>query len=137
MNLTVLLGSLAAVLAVVAISWLMGLGRTPRIASEADARQLARDAHSGFRPIGAAVSRDGKAALVAGQGDEYVLLRDHGANLAARVLHGAPPIHRDGTLLIVESGERMFGDLHLELEDEADQHWATQLAPETGAIAHG
>ena len=137
MNLTVLLGSLAAVFVVAAISWLMGLGRNPRIGSEADARQLAREAHSGFRPISAAVSIDGKAALVAGQGGDYVLLRDHGANVAARVLHEAPSIRRDGAMLIVETGEMMFGDLHLELEDDAAQHWTEELTSRPGAIAHG
>lgn len=137
MNLTVLLGSLAAVFVVAAISWLMGLGRVPRIGSEADARQLAREAHSGFHPTGAAVSIDGKAALVAGQGGDYVLLRDHGANVAARVLHEAPSIRREGAFLIVETGEMMFGDLQLELEDEAAQHWTDQLTSQPGAIAHG
>ena len=127
MNLTVLIGSLAAVFALAAIAWLLGMGRTPRIANAKQAERLARDAHSGFAPSDAAVSRDGKAALVAGRDGDFVLLREHGANIAARVFRQAPDVRRDDGILTVTTGERLFGDLRLDLGDTDATRWLERL----------
>ncbi|MGP1351784.1 MAG: hypothetical protein ACTS1Z_00535 [Parasphingopyxis sp.] len=127
MNLTVLIGSLAAVFALAAIAWLLGMGRTPRIADTAQAERLARDAHSGFVPEGAAVSRDGKAALVAGRDGDFVLLREHGANIAARVFRRAPDARRDDGVLTVATGEKLFGDLRLDLGEADAARWSERL----------
>ncbi len=66
----------------------------------------------------AIVSADGKAALVRGQDGSVLLLKVHGANLAARRL--APPLRftpvPDG--VVVETGGRMFGDVRLRLSPE-------------------
>lgn len=127
MNLTVLIGSLAAVFALAAIAWLLGMGRTPRIADAAQAERLARDAHSGFVPAGAAVSRDGRAALVAGRDGDFVLLREHGANIAARVFRRAPDARRDDGVLTVTTGEKLFGDLRLDLGEADAARWSERL----------
>ncbi|WP_299328742.1 hypothetical protein [Parasphingopyxis sp.] len=128
MSLTVLIGSLAAVFALAAIAWLLGMGRTPRIADAEQAERLARDAHSGFVPTDAAVSRDGKAALVAGRDGDFVLLREHGANIAARVFRQAPDIRRDEAILTVATGEKLFGDLRLDLGEADAARWSERLA---------
>lgn len=137
MSLPILIGSLAAVFFVAAVSWFLGMGRTPRIESGDQARQLACDAHSGFEPTDAVVSRDGKAALVSGRNGDFVLLREHGANIAARVMHEQPPIRQDGNMLIVETGERLYGDLRLDLGAEDARRWSGTFEIGTTQAAHG
>ncbi|MEO1169710.1 MAG: hypothetical protein AAFW97_13465 [Pseudomonadota bacterium] len=124
----ILIGSLAAVFAVAAIAWLLGMGRTPRIADAAQAERLARDAHSGFAPVDAAVSRDGKAALVAGRDGDFVLLREHGANVVARVLREPPDVALNQAVMTVKTGERLFGDLHLDLGEAEAARWSETLS---------
>ncbi|MEM8696073.1 MAG: hypothetical protein AAGE05_08655 [Pseudomonadota bacterium] len=135
MSLVALIGSLVAVFALAAIAWLLGMGRTPRIADTAQAERLARDAHSGFVPTDAAVSRDGKTALVAGRDGDFVALREHGANIAARVFRHAPDMRRDDAILTVATGERLFGDLRLDLGEADAARWQGVLAGRHGGGA--
>ncbi|QLC25702.1 hypothetical protein HFP57_12195 [Parasphingopyxis algicola] len=136
MNWLTLIGSLAAVFALAAAAWFLGMGKTPRIGDEAEAEQLARDAHSGFVPAGAAVSRDGKAALVAGAAGDFVLLREHGANIVARVLREAPRAAHENAILVIATGERLFGDLRLDLGEAAAAHWSENLGKRQSEAAH-
>ena len=117
MNLLLLGGSVAGVLALALAAWWLGLGGGG-IADEAGAIRAAEDSQTGFVAEAAFVSSDGRAALVRGSDGSFVLLKLHGVHLAARRL--APPLTvtaaHDGA--IVASGERMFGDVRLRLAAE-------------------
>lgn len=127
MNLAVLLGSIAAVLALAGIAWLLKLGHPPRIESPEAAARQAREAHSGFRPKEVALDRDGRAALVLGEQGEAVLLRPHGAQIAARVFRTPPGAAQSGPVLTIATGERMFGDAALMLGEAEAARWAARL----------
>jgi len=128
MNWLELIGSLAAVLALAAMVWFLGMGKTPKIENAGEAERLARDAQSGFVPLETALSRDGSAALIAGAQNDFVLLRGHGAKIVARVLHSAPPAAREDGLLVIRTGERLFGDLRLDLGQQEAARWHHSLA---------
>jgi hypothetical protein len=128
MNWLQLIGSLAAVFALAAMVWFLGMGKTPRIADADEAERLARDAHSGFVPNETALSRDGLAALVAAANGELVLLRGHGAKIVARALHTAPPVTREDGILVIDTGERLFGNLRLDLGEEQAIWWHRALS---------
>ncbi|MBC2776352.1 hypothetical protein [Parasphingopyxis marina] len=135
MNWVVLAGSIAAVLILAGFAWLLKLGATPQIESEEAAARLARDAHSGFRPIDIALGRDGRAALLLGENGDIVLLRPHGAQIAARVFRAAPPITRAGGELKIATGERMFGDVALQLDEAEAARWAARWENQGGESA--
>ena len=109
-----LAGSVAGVLALAVIAWLLGLGGAA-IANEAQARRAAEEGHIGFQAEEAFVSSDAKAALVRGGDGDWMLLKVHGASLAAR--HLPPPLAaraaEDGVM--IATGERMFGDVRIRL----------------------
>jgi hypothetical protein len=111
MNWVQLGGSVAAVLVLVLISWLLKLGES-RIADEATAKRMAEEALSGFVARDALVGTNGAAALVLGN-DGVALLKRHGAKVAARRL--ARPLWRRPSPegVTIESGERMFGPVLL------------------------
>ncbi|RED17032.1 hypothetical protein [Parasphingopyxis lamellibrachiae] len=127
MNLAVLLGSIAAVLALAGIAWLLKLGNQPRIESPEAAARQAREAHSGFRPTEVALDGEGRAALVLGEQGEAVLLRPHGAQIAARVFRTPPRATRKGSTLTIATDERMFGDAALMLGEDEAARWAALL----------
>jgi len=107
MNWMQLGGSVAAVLVLVLISWLLKLGES-RIADAETAKTMAEDALSGFVARDALVGTNGAAALVLGN-DGIALLKRHGAKVAARRL--ARPLWRRPSPegVTIETGERMFG----------------------------
>lgn len=111
MNWMQLGGSVAAVLVLVLISWLLKLGES-RIADAETAKRMAEDALSGFVARDALVGTNGAAALVLGN-DGIALLKRHGAKVAARRL--ARPLWRRPSPegVTIESGERMFGPVLL------------------------
>ncbi|WP_025587298.1 hypothetical protein [Sphingomonas sp. UNC305MFCol5.2] len=111
MNWMQLGGSVAAVLVLVLISWLLKLGES-RIADTETAKTMAEDALSGFVARDALVGTNGAAALVLGT-DGIALLKRHGAKVAARRL--ARPLWRRPSPegVTIESGERMFGPVLL------------------------
>ena len=122
-----LAGSLAAVFALAGIAWWMGVGAAPKIADRDQAMTLAGDAHSGFRPAEAAVDHDGRAAIVIGEDNSIILLRPHGAQIAARVFHAMPRVERSEGELKIHSGERMFGDVTLTLNEAEAARWEARL----------
>jgi len=111
MNWMQLGGSVAAVLVLVLISWLLKLGES-RIADTETAKTMAEDALSGFVARDALIGTNGAAALVLGT-DGIALLKRHGAKVAARRL--ARPLWRRPSPegVTIESGERMFGPVLL------------------------
>ena len=117
MDILILTGSIAGVVALVLVAWWLGLGGGA-IGGEAEACQAAEDNQFGFVAEAAIVSVDGKAALVRGRDGTILLLKVHGANLAARKL--APPLRVTATEdgVVVATGERMFGNVRLRLSPE-------------------
>jgi hypothetical protein len=85
MNWIVFAASLAAVLALAGIAaWLKLGGTQARFTAPDEAMRTAEEAVTGFAALSAAVGRDGRAALVFGEGMRIVVLKAHGARTAAR-----------------------------------------------------
>jgi hypothetical protein len=111
MNWLQLGGSLAAVLLLAWVSWLLKLGES-RIADDATAKRMAEEALSGFVARAALVGTNGAAALVLGS-DGIALVKRHGAKVAVRRL-GRPLWRRPSPEgVTIETGERMFGPVLL------------------------
>jgi len=111
MGLTQLIISVAGVIGLAVIARLLRLGEG-KIASADDACRIAEEMLAGFEARHAIVSKDGGAALVAGNGTVAVLKR-HGAKVAARRL--VPPLAiRDAVEgVTIDTGERLFGPVTL------------------------
>ena len=101
-------GSLAAVLALVAIAWRLKLGGG-EIASEAEAAAIAETLLSGFESDQAVLGSDRQSALVLGKDGSLAVLKMHGARPAARRL--APPFAAEPMAegIRVATGEARFG----------------------------
>lgn len=85
MNWIVFAASLGAVLALGGLAaWLKLGGTDTSFTAPEDAMLAAEQAVTGFQPLSAAVGRDGRAALVFGEGMRVVVLKAHGARTAAR-----------------------------------------------------
>ncbi|AQR74867.1 hypothetical protein [Sphingomonas sp. LM7] len=111
MNWMQLGGSLAAVLVLAWVSWLLKLGES-RIADANTAKQMAEDALSGFVARAALVGSNGAAALVLGN-DGIAVVKRHGAKVSVRRL--ARPLWKRASPegVTIETGERMFGAVML------------------------
>ena len=121
MNWLLLAGSLAAVLALAAIAWLLGLGGGA-IADAEEAKRLAEECVGGFTAEDAIVSQDRKAALVRGKAGDLALLKAHGTQVAARRLAKPVTVERSEDGVRIASGERMFGAVAFRLsEGERDK----------------
>ncbi|WP_298671283.1 hypothetical protein [uncultured Sphingomonas sp.] len=120
-------GSLAAVLALGGIAAALRLGRTDRMLIETDdALRAADDAVAGFTGVSAVIGADGRAALVFGEDRRVVVLKTHGARIAARVIEWDAVRATPGGML-VETGERRFGAVLLAGVDALD---VRRLAPQ-------
>lgn len=103
-------GSLAAVLALSGLAYLLKLGGM-RLDNADRARAIAEDMLVGFHAREALVSEDGGAALVAGNGAIAVLKR-HGARVAARRM--IPPLSvREAVEGVTIATGEMFGAVTL------------------------
>ncbi|TXC73673.1 hypothetical protein FSZ31_02740 [Sphingorhabdus soli] len=128
MNLLQIIGSLVAVLAVIAAVKLLGLGRA-QLAGPSEACENAEAMVHGFTATDAIVCGEGNGALVAGDKGDFVVLKRLGSYYAARKL--LPPIstaERDDTVLHIESGDRYFGRVNLTFPDAASRTaWQQRL----------
>jgi hypothetical protein len=118
--------SLAAILALAALSHWLKLGGDDRLRDEDAARRLAGEAIDGFDPVAVAIDRAGIAALARDAAGRVMLLRRHGAKWAARLLDSHAHTRLDRNFLTVATGERTFGAITLDLGAEA-QAWAASL----------
>jgi hypothetical protein len=126
------LGSLAAVLAVVALVKWLGLGK-PAALDEDEARRIAEEVFVGHRFTEAVVDRDGRAAIAQGLTGEVALVRAHGDKWVTRLLALPTPAQADGERLIVPPGEAMFGATTLALDEREAARWAAKLRGERDA----
>ena len=111
MSTTQLIISIIGVLGLALIARLLRLGES-KIHGPDDAARMAEALLAGFEARRAIVSKDGNAALVAGNGTVAVLKR-HGAKVAARRL--LPPLKLTDIPegVRVDTGERLFGKVTL------------------------
>ncbi|MFW2850690.1 hypothetical protein ACM61V_02015 [Sphingomonas sp. TX0543] len=127
MNWLALGGSLTAVLALGGIAAFLRLGRVDRmLVEEADAIVAADEAIAGFAGVSAVIGADGRAALVFGEDRRVVVLKVHGARIAARVIAWEAVRAAPGGM-VVETGERRFGAVTLRGVDALD---VRRLAPQ-------
>lgn len=119
-------GSLLAILALAFMAWKLNLGGDLRIRDEAQARALADEAICGFDPAEIAIDRAGYAALLRDGDGRILLLRRHGSHFAGRLLDGHTQSRLDRNFLTVGTSDRRFGEVTLDLGDQA-QAWAASL----------
>tara|TARA_B100000749_G_scaffold237182_1_gene195645 strand:- start:286 stop:699 length:414 start_codon:yes stop_codon:yes gene_type:complete len=121
-----LVGSLVAIMVLAGIAWALKLGRVSLIDDDRHAMALASEADSGFDPAEAAVSRDGRSALVGDHDGRIMVLRSHGAQFAGRVLEPGTATRIEGDSLTVTPAERRYGPVTLDLGEHA-QTWARRI----------
>lgn len=119
------LGSLAAILVLAGIAWMLGLGKERGIASEEEARLAAQEAFHGFIPVEIALDRAGRAALLRDADGQILLLRPHGTHVAGRILTPASSARVEDGRLVIDSGERRFGRFTIGVDDA--QAWACRI----------
>jgi hypothetical protein len=81
--------SLFGVVTLVLLARALGFGQNAQLASAEDAAQHAREAIAGFLPVEAALSADGRAALVAGEDGRLALVSSFGDRFVVRPLQGS------------------------------------------------
>lgn len=106
-----LIGSLAAILGLAYAARVLRLGESAIDSPEAAAAH-AEAMLAGFRARDVLISKDGSAALVAGNGAIAVLKR-HGAKVAARRLISPIKHWPSPEGVAIDTGERMFGKVVL------------------------
>lgn len=115
------LGSLLAILVLAGIAWRLRLGQPPLLDSDADVREAAGEVVHGYEPTEIARDTSGRAALLADESGRVMLLRQHGAHFAGRILaHGSTAkLYGDGAdqTIQVDPGERRFGAVVLAIPD--------------------
>jgi len=121
--------TLFSILLVIAL-WLLAralrLGGDVRIADAAHAAQLADAAITGFDAHEITLDRARIGALARNSEGRILLIRRHGARFVASELTSHAGIRLDRHTLTLETGDRQFGALTLDLGAEA-QIWAASL----------
>ena len=117
--------SLFGIVTIVMLARALGFAKAPVLADVAAAERIAADAIHGFRAVDGVVTRDRRAALVAGQDGSTVLVRPFGDRWVVR------PVDRalaevDGDRLRLRSAEAMVPPADLDLGPAAAR-WAQRL----------
>ena len=114
------LGSLAAITALVALTYLLGFRSPARLESAEEARELLRLAPGGFEPVELALDAGGAAAIARDVDGRLAVLVPHGNQFVARYLDSAASIEAGGGQLVIAElpGETIA------LGDRAED-WAT------------
>jgi hypothetical protein len=124
--------SLAFVLALYGFARALRLGGDVRIADAAHAARLAAAAVPGFVAHEIVLDRARIGALVRDNAGRVLLIRRHGARFVGRELTSHAGIRLDRHTLTLDTGDRLFGTLTLDLGAEA-QIWAASLRRLDGA----
>ncbi|WP_427964164.1 hypothetical protein [Altererythrobacter sp.] len=124
-TLTQFLGSLLAILALAGIAYWLKLGPAPRLENEADARRAADEAVSGFDPVAIGIDAEGRGAIMRDARGRLLVLRPHGTHFAGRILSAGAQAQGDGERLLIDTGEKRFGPVHLTLEGA--ETWAAEI----------
>ena len=118
--------SLVLVLGLYALARALRLGGDVRIADAAHAARLAAAAVPGFVAQDIVLDRARIGALVRDGTGRVLLIRRHGARFVGHELTSHAGIRLDRHTLTLETGDRQFGTLTLDLGAEA-QIWAASL----------
>ena len=118
--------SLVMVLAIYGLARLLRLGGDVRIADADHAARLADAVFPGFAAEDITLDRARIGALVRDRGGRVLLIRRHGARFVGRELTSHGGIRLDRHTLTLETGDRRFGTLTLDLGADA-QIWAASL----------
>ena len=103
-----------------------------RLQGEDEARELAALSVSGFEARELVLDRAGIGALLRDGQGRVLLLRRHGTQFAARLLDSHAFARLDRNFLTIGTGEKSFGQVTLDLGDQA-QVWAASLRRLGGA----
>jgi len=118
--------SLVMVLALYLLARALRLGGDVRIADKAHAAHLAEAAVTGFAADEITLDRARIGALARNREGRVLLIRRHGARFVASELTSHAGIRLDRHTLTLETGDRQFGTLTLDLGADA-QIWAASL----------
>lgn len=124
-------GSLIAILAIFWLARRLGLGPAPLLESDEAASHAAECAVAGFHPIAIARDSKGHGALLRDAAGRVLLLRQHGAHFAGRLLGPLAQAHIEGGALIVDTAERRYGAVRLTLDDASAWARAIEALKET------
>jgi hypothetical protein len=115
------MGSLAAILALAGLAWWLKLGGSPKLASDDDVRRAAGEVEDGFDPIAIARDTEGGAAIARDAQGRIMVIKRHGNRFAGRMLdanaNATLNIDLDETVLMVRTGQTLFGDIYLAVDD--------------------
>ncbi len=126
--------SLVMVWALYGFARLLGLGGDVRIEDEDHAAQLAEAAVPGFVAEEVTLDRARIGALVRDRAGRVLLIRRHGARFVGTEVTSHAGIRLDRHSLTLETGDRRFGALTIDLGADA-QIWAASLR-RLGAMEH-
>ena len=118
--------SLAMVLALYGFARMLGLGGDVRIEDADHAAHLAQAAVPGFAAAQITLDRARIGALVRDDAGRVLLIRRHGARFVGTELTSHAGIRLDRHNLTLETGDRRFGTLTIDLGADA-QIWAASL----------
>ncbi|MCR9179916.1 hypothetical protein [Erythrobacter sanguineus] len=122
-------GSLIAILALAGLARWLGLGGTPRLATDADVHRVAAEVADGFAPVAIDLDREGQAAIARDAEGRIMLIKRHGNRFAGRILGPAAQARLLTNLgpeaLVVDCGEARFGTVSLDLP--AAEAWAEAI----------
>jgi len=114
-------GSLVAILALVGLAWWLKLGGAPLLNSDEAVRRAAGEVEDGFDPAVIARDREGLAAIARDVQGRHMVIKRHGNRFAGRVLDktAAATLNIDlgETLLVVRTGQPLFGDITLAIDE--------------------
>lgn len=110
-------GSLIAILMLAGVSHMLRLGASPKISDQEVAASIANEVCDGFEPVEIAVDAEGRAALLRDNGERFLVIRQHGSRFAGRILASSASLTRSDIHLFVETGERRFGSLTLQIDN--------------------
>ena len=122
----------ASLVAILALAWLaarLRLGGDRVIEDETDARRLADEAVSGFVPVGIAIDRARRSALMYDSAGRILLLRRHGSHFAGRMLERDTRVACSGDGVTLTLADRRFGPASLSFEHGLPA-WIARLASE-------
>jgi hypothetical protein len=122
-------GSLVAILALAGLARWMKLGGDPVLADEDAVRRAAGEVEDGFTPVTIARDKNGLAAVARDAAGRIMVIQRHGNRFAGRVLgqraKATLNIDLGETLLVVQPGETLYGDVYLAVDDP--RAWADAI----------
>ena len=118
--------SLFGIITLVLLARALGFAKAPVLADAGAAQRIAADALHGFRPVDAALARDGRGALVAGVDGRVALVRGFGDRWVVRAVNGSIAEVKAGKLRLA-SGAWMVPPAVLDLGPVA-LVWAQRLS---------